>query len=86
MPRSYRVDTFGMDESLDEARVATLAEAEEIAMAIEYGGDGYTRPVISESDDPPTMAAADYLAVWPEYPGRCPEGVDPEEWFYGAND
>jgi len=86
-PKSYKLSTGGDDEDLEEARFATLAEAQELVTATEYGGDGYCRPKIAPSDDAPNITAADYLAAaWPEYPGPCPAGTDPDEWFAGAND
>jgi len=84
---SYRLVCYGQDEQLEEARFATRAEAEEVATATEYGGDGYLRPKVVESADPPTISAGDYMAaVWPEYPGPCPAGTDTDEWFSGAAD
>lgn len=82
MPASWKLDARGHDDGLEECRFATLAEAEEVQIATEYGGDGYFTPRIVESDDPPNITAADFLAAaWPEYPGPVPAGVDPEEWF-----
>lgn len=81
-PRSYRLDTRGNGGDLDDARFPTLADAEEVQEATEYGGDGYFAPKVVPCDDAPNMTAAEYLAgAWPEYPGKRPEGVDPEEWF-----
>lgn len=81
---SYRLtggDSNGGDD-LEEARFPTLADAKQVQEATEYGGDGYFTPQIVESDDPPNTTADDYLyAAWPDYPGPCPEGTDPEEWF-----
>jgi len=86
-PKSYRLETNGADDGLEDARFATLAEAQELVTATEYGGDGYLVPKIVPSDDEPNITAADFLAAaWPEYPGPCPEGTDPEDWFAGVND
>lgn len=84
MTRSYWLETHSQDDQLEEARFPTREDAQEVADATIYGGDGYLVPTVMESDDPATITAADYMAaVWPDYPGRCPEGVDPEEWFAG---
>jgi hypothetical protein len=84
---SWRLDCYGHDDQLGAARFATRDEAEEVAQATEYGGDGYLTPRVIESADAPTITAADYMAaVWPDYPGPCPAGTDPGEWFAGAND
>lgn len=87
MKRSYWLETHSQDDQLEEARFPSREDAQEVADATIYGGDGYMIPSVMESDDPPTITAADYMAaVWPDYPGRCPAGVDPEEWFAGVAD
>jgi hypothetical protein len=87
MTRSYWLETYSQDDQLEEARFPTRDDAQEVADATIYGGDGYMIPAVVESDDEPNITAADYMAaVWPDYPGRCPEGVDPEEWFAGVAD
>lgn len=78
MATSYRLT----GEGLEDARFPSLADAQEVQTATEYGGDGYFTPRIEESDDAPNMTAAEFMAaVWPEYPGPCPIGTDPEDWF-----
>jgi len=77
-PTSYRLTGDG----LEDARFPTLAEAQEVQIATEYGGDGYFVPRIEESADEPNTTAADYLAAaWSDYPGPVPAGTDPDDWF-----
>ena len=81
---SYRLDTHGQDDDLEEARFPTREQAQEVVDATEYAGDSYFLPRIVPSDDNPTTTATDYLkAVWADYPGPCPEGISPCEWFSG---
>lgn len=75
---SWKLDGDG----LEDARFPSLADAQEVQIATIYGGDGYFAPQIAESDDPPNTTAAEWLAaVWADYPGPVPPGVDPDEWF-----
>lgn len=82
-PTSYRLTGDG----LEDARFPSLADAQEVQIATEYGGDDYFVPRIEESADAPNTTAADYLAaVWPDYPGPVPAGTDPDDWFAGCCD
>lgn len=84
---SFWLETHSQDDDLEECRFPTREQAEEVAIAAEYGGDGYMVPVVMESTDPPNITAEDYLAAaWPDYPGPVPAGVDPTDWFAGCDD
>jgi hypothetical protein len=84
MANSYRLIHAEWQDELDAARFPTLEQAKEVETATEFAGDGYFAPRVAESDDAPNTTAADFMAaVWPEYPGPVPAGVDPVDWFAG---
>ena len=81
MATSYKLTGTGQDD-LDAARFPAREQAEEVATATEYAGDGYTVARVAESDDAPNTTATDFMAaVWSDYPGPVPAGVDPADWF-----
>lgn len=81
---SFRLIPCDEGDELYTARFPTREQAEEVATATEYAGDGYFAPRVAESDEPANTTAADYMAaVWSDYPGPVPAGVDPCDWFAG---
>ena len=84
MPNSYRLIGGEWQDELEAARFPTREQADEVQVASEFGGCGYFAPRVVESDDEPNTTAGDYMAaVWSDYPGPVPEGVDPVDWFAG---
>ncbi len=82
-PRSWRVDTHGIDEDLETVRFASRQEAEEVADATEAVSEEYFPPQVLPSDDAPgDLTAHDFLtAAWADYPGPRPEGMSWLDWL-----
>jgi hypothetical protein len=84
MTKSYRLMGVDYQDETAAARFPSREQAEEVAIATEYASGEFFTPRVAESDDEPTTTATDFLtAVWSDYPGPVPEGVDPADWFAG---
>ena len=84
MTNSYRLTGVDYQDETAAARFHTREQAEEVATATEFAGGEYFAPRVVESDDAPNTTATDFMAaVWSDYPGPVPEGVDPADWFAG---
>ena len=82
MAASYRLMGVDYQDETTAARFPTREQAEEVATATEYASGEYYAPRVVESDDEPNTTATEFLtAVWSDYPGPVPEGVDPADWF-----
>jgi len=84
MANSYRLMGVDYQDETAAARFPTREQAQEVATATEFASGEYFTPRVVESDDAPNTTAADFMAaVWSDYPGPVPEGVDPADWFAG---